>query len=65
MLKYKFTNICGKIIKIGMNGLCLQYHELWKYSKEEKKVNALCIVDENRQIFQIAVVHLGILKVFS
>ena len=28
MLKYNLTNIYGKIIKIGLKSLCLQYEEL-------------------------------------
>ena len=36
-----------------MNGLCLQFEELWKAptqtAKDGKKVNVLCIVDRSHQ----------------
>ena len=49
-MKNNLTNICisicSKTIKIGMNGLCWQYEEPWKYSKDGKKVNVLYIVNK-------------------
>ena len=43
-----------------MNGLYLQYQELWMESiirKDEKKVNVLYIVDQNHQRSVIVVDH--------
>ena len=37
-----------------MNGLCLQYEELWSCSKDGK-VNVLCFVDQNHQRSLVAV----------
>ena len=41
-----------------MNGLCLQYEELWKVpTKDGKKVIGLCIVDRNFERSVVALDH--------
>ena len=50
-------NICSKINKIRINGLCLQSEEFWNCSKDGKKVNILCFVDQNHQRSLVAVGH--------
>ena len=41
-----------------MNGLHLQYENLWKVStKDGKKVNVLCIVDRNHERSVVALDH--------
>ena len=40
-----------------MNGLSLQYEELWKIKKDGKKVNVLCIVDRSHARSVVAVDH--------
>ena len=41
-----------------MNGLYLQYEKLWKVpTKDGKKANVLCIIDQNHERFVVALDH--------
>ena len=54
LLKNNLTNICSKISKIGvnlwmLNGSTCNMKSSGTYTKEGKKVNVLCIVDQNHE----------------
>ena len=41
-----------------MNGLYLQYEKLWKVpTKDGKKANVLCIIDQNHERFVVVLDH--------
>ena len=43
-----------------MNGLYLQYEKLWKVpAKDGKKVNVLCIIDQNHDKSVVVLDHFG------
>ena len=58
LLLENLTNNCSKISRIEMNlRFILAMKGSGKYTKDGRKVNALCIIDRNHQRSMVAVDH--------
>ena len=60
LLKNNLPNICSKISKIRMNLWMVYILAVWKAlesTKDGKKVNVLCIVDQYREKSVVALGH--------